>query len=407
MDKFIALPVVKGAAFYLERAGHYILVDGGSGKNAISNMVRQKCTRIDVLICTHNDADHADGVIELLESTDIPIEEVWIPASWTYRLEDLIKNERNFFKELFHNILEMRDISDEDVQVFYNGTDGRLSEILCQKHEGKYRNTTESLRCDKDLCYEKQKCFEHEQDHDALSALLDIADNFDPWCQNIDCFIDIVMLRNQKPQLQLFSICFQLAKNIKSILRLAYQRGCKIRLFEYGGKPNAAAKDGEEWLSPVNSHEIYSFKQRSKINALYYCQLTVTNRKSLVFYSPETDNAPPVLFSADSDFSFSLPQFESSSPPIITAPHHGAESSKGAYARIQKMFGDGTDFVFVRSDSKTKIRPGATFKEQNNRYCTICCQGNNSKLGEVSFEGEEVKKSWKSTSEKRCTCKGV
>ena len=69
MSKFIALPVGQGDAFYLERSDFRVLVDGGRSKRAISGWVRDICetTFLDVVVCTHNDADHAYGILGLLE----------------------------------------------------------------------------------------------------------------------------------------------------------------------------------------------------------------------------------------------------------------------------------------------------------------------------------------------------
>jgi beta-lactamase superfamily II metal-dependent hydrolase len=106
MSKFIALPVGQGDAFYLERQGMKVLVDGGRSKSAISGLISDvaKSSHLDVVICTHNDADHADGIIGLLENWPGIIKEVWLPGSWTFRMKDLFVNPTNFLNELIDNI---------------------------------------------------------------------------------------------------------------------------------------------------------------------------------------------------------------------------------------------------------------------------------------------------------------
>ena len=49
-----------------------------------------KTAFLDVVICTHQDADHAYGILGLLEEWCGTIKEVWLPGSWTLRMRDLL-----------------------------------------------------------------------------------------------------------------------------------------------------------------------------------------------------------------------------------------------------------------------------------------------------------------------------
>src|SRR4051812_38034551 len=99
MDQLIALPV-KGEAFLLQRDRYHILVDGGGGSNrnsrpsgkALSNAllaVRPNLRKLDVVVCTHADGDHAAGLASFLDywwtdraagpGRDIRVKEFWLP----------------------------------------------------------------------------------------------------------------------------------------------------------------------------------------------------------------------------------------------------------------------------------------------------------------------------------------
>ena len=102
---FTAIAVGQGDAFFLRKHGFTCLVDGGRSRAGFPILFRDvtKLKSIDVIVCTHNDADHANGVLGLLES-GFPVREVWLPASWVDRLEDIILNPKEFFMELCRDI---------------------------------------------------------------------------------------------------------------------------------------------------------------------------------------------------------------------------------------------------------------------------------------------------------------
>ena len=47
---------------------------------------RKRIDNLDLAICSHNDADHANGFIELLES-NIRMKEIWLPYWWASILQ--------------------------------------------------------------------------------------------------------------------------------------------------------------------------------------------------------------------------------------------------------------------------------------------------------------------------------
>ena len=65
MDKFISIGVNQGDTFYLERGDKKILVDGGRSTLGFPlQFERTTGTKeVDVIVCTHADADHINGLI--------------------------------------------------------------------------------------------------------------------------------------------------------------------------------------------------------------------------------------------------------------------------------------------------------------------------------------------------------
>ena len=86
---FSALEIGKGDAFLLENNGWYCLFDaGGSGNRVKTILKRKKIKKLDLAICSHNDEDHANGFIKLLEKdSKIEIKEIWLPYWWASILQ--------------------------------------------------------------------------------------------------------------------------------------------------------------------------------------------------------------------------------------------------------------------------------------------------------------------------------
>lgn len=162
-----------------------------------------------------------------------------------------------------------------------------------------------------------------------------------------------------------------MADRVARIARRAIQKGCHIRFFEYNLHQSLGGALGI--LEPVNSQEISKFPTFANADILDYLALTIDNKQSLVFYSPESQGEGAVLFCADSDLSgVSLNLPRPSNNILITSPHHGSESNKQAYQIINEWLGDKAKAIWVRSDSRSKSRPGQIYKQQKNRYCTRC-----------------------------------
>ena len=381
MSKFIALPVGQGDAFYLERKKFRVLVDGGRSKSAISSLMNAICksNHLNVLVCTHNDCDHANGVIGLLENWEGKIGEVWLPGTWTTRMKDLFVHPKQFMEELLCDLISLNVHDQFEPQSLEDliRTEGLDSPRT--GHEDKIEFSLEEI---------VEASDEREDDEWFWSGLTN------PVARKL--FLLIRPLTEK--QISLLCNAIEAASRIRIIAKLAYRRGCKVRFFEFCGKP-PGRRDG--LLIPVNSQETLSIAS-APIGILRYLALTTANKESLVFYSPEVGKEPAVLFAADSDLNF--PLFGSQTkPPIVTSPHHGSDQNGSAYNVVNNWTRTSDiEPIWVRCDCKSKKRPGSRFLAQKTRLCTLC---NNGDTGRQAVRLHSRQGAWQVTrGTTRCNC---
>lgn len=356
---FMALPVAAGDAFYLRRDGLHILVDGGRSQSALPKLIKSHLNtqHLDVVVCTHNDSDHANGILGLLCSGDVSIQEIWLPASWTLRLDDLVRNPTRFFAEVARDIDTLEN--PESLESYAeNSRQESRDQIARAEYEEKDMETWLVEIFERDE-------LERQRSELDLQMLL-----HHPWglypCNpyRLIGFADTWRIR-------LWMESLKAGQRIKEIFETALDCGVNIRLFKFSANNPRGGLPGN--FEPVNCLECSRFR-KYPITALSYLALTTSNRESLVFYAPECleDSNPAVLFSADSNIGFGLSHINRpSNNLLVTAPHHGSESNKRAYQSVRSWI-DANNVIWVRSDGKYKTRPGTTFKQQPYRVCTIC-----------------------------------
>jgi hypothetical protein len=117
MSRFIAIPVAQGDAFYLERGEWSVLVDGGRGRAGFAAMFQTatKTDGVSLAVCTHNDADHANGILGFLEA-GFRCEEVWLPGRWLAALPDVLKPFVEVFVELAADVAQVKGLPDTEKQ---------------------------------------------------------------------------------------------------------------------------------------------------------------------------------------------------------------------------------------------------------------------------------------------------
>lgn len=82
MAKFTAIGVGEGDSFYLDTGTKTILVDGGKAEKGFPSQFRTSIDKeeVDILVCTHCDADHANGIFGFLQA-GLTCKEVWLPGT--------------------------------------------------------------------------------------------------------------------------------------------------------------------------------------------------------------------------------------------------------------------------------------------------------------------------------------
>lgn len=356
MSRFIAIPVGQGDAFYLERNDFSVLVDGGRSRLGFSAMfqsVTERCTErygADIVICTHNDADHVNGIMGFLEG-GLECGEVWLPGRWLATLPNVLRPFANVFSTLRDDIeREHPDIVDIS----------EYGDILHKRRSDFSQTNDDSLENGKDGW--PQSCL------DALEA----AATWEEELWGIDRLLDWHVSQQlwlSGKGIKLLWSAIGAANRIRTIALLAFHRGIPVRWFEYdiqtpmGGIRNV--------LEPINAREIAVI--RPIVGSLFSSlSLTTANKESLVFWSPPTEQHPGVLFTADSDLSGAkLPP--SLANAIVTAPHHGSENNANAYMEIKNCAAtDYSTIIWVRSDGRYRTRPGNTYRGLAHRLCTLC-----------------------------------
>lgn len=370
---FTAIDVGRGDAFYLNRNDVSILVDGGQSTNLIEQKFIKAVDKrhVNYLVCTHNDSDHANGILGFLQS-GLRCDEVWLPGSWANRIGELGDDAiRDFIGELYYDC-----------------------ETITNTHKIKGFSPLSNLG--DDFSKEAEQSAESSDKGPEgielgrpIQRLRATADGV-----NLELYLPYSQKLTHVKNQMLFDEAIRAAGRIRAIARAASCRNIPIRWFEFN---NLTAKGGVSGiLEPVNSEEI--FRSRKYLgSALRYLALTTANRESLVFQSPASDDFSGVLFLADSDLSFNQPV--PSNVQLFTAPHHGSEANSHAYAKMIM----GEDAILVRSDANSRKRPGKTYLSQNARkYCTIC---RGVAMGKQPVRFQVANGRWQAFNSQWCLCR--
>lgn len=365
MPRFVAIPVAQGDAFYVERDDFSVLVDGGRGRSAFPAMFQASthADGVDVAVCTHNDADHANGVLGFLEA-GLRCHEVWLPGRWLAALPDVLKPFGELFVELADNVAEREAPS--TIEVSPPG----LSPLEAYEEKMPGRVDESPISAD-----DAPSVAEDGWPESCLRML----EQAEPWEAGPGGRLwppnDWPFLRNRHYRrlgltgVQLLWSAIDAARRIRDLAVEAFHRGIPVRWFEFD---TAAPSGGVPALRPVNARAIVRVRPRVAL-LLDFLALTVSNRESLVFWLPPTDQHPGVLFTADSALAGMRLPLELSGA-ISTAPHHGSEANAAAYGAVSRVAQQSSSSVtWVRSDGRYRSRPGPTYLGlSSRRLCTLC-----------------------------------
>ena len=394
-SRFIALPVGQGDAFFLETPGRTLLVDGGRSIDCFADLFRNITGRssVDFVICTHNDADHANGIIGFLQRGCI-CGEIWLPARWLATLPHVLKPWPEILDSFRQPVLDAQgDFEELGRRAWESGTP--LIELYGDQlsREGRFKLETDGTDSTREV----------DGWPAGLISELEKADEDQPpgvvWVAN-HAVIRLWPFFNGKPATQLFLEALGAARRIREIALAAFHGGVAVRWFVFSDK--AAPSDGLEWLEPANARQTVQVKPAAPEEAVAWLALSTSNRESLVFWAVKEGRCPRVLFTADSDLrGVRLPPALDAF--MVTAPHHGSEANSNAYQEVKRMHG-GSNVTWVRSDGRYRSRPGQSYlNAPRSRACTLCRTQPPSSKQAVAFFARSRK--WtRSRTTKRCSC---
>lgn len=372
----IALPVGQGDAFFLRREKFTALVDGGKSRTGLPDLFRTlvKHPGVDVLVCSHNDADHANGVLGFLES-ELRCGEVWLPDLWNDRLDDLLDRPSEFGRELIENVARQElpgDVENRPSRVLEG-----LGDIFADGELERQEDNLDNLR------RAAPRSLKSREDNDELEmemvATLGWRRHWG-WAGRRGQLIDEAV---------------GAASRIRAIALCAADRGLPIRWFKHSGSSTSGGIS--KILVPINAQERVR-RPRPKVTALRYLSLSVSNRLSLAFCSPSDENWPGVVFTTDSDLR-DCGTIPCGLGAIVTAPHHGAEANKRVYQRLHDSKLE--KVIWIRSDGNFASRPGPAFLGEVDRYCTLCRNGKGTKQT-LHFRLNGGR--WSAGATRACTC---
>lgn len=394
MSQFIAIPVAQGDAFYLARNGWSVLVDGGRSIAGFHSLFKDttKAQGVNILVCTHNDADHANGILGFLEA-GLTCEEVWLPGRWLEVLPRVLCPFVEVFDELIDNIEKaewpLNTIELQPGAPPIETYADRLHGTLVDNH---FENN-ELTEVENGWPESYIKLIEQSEDWGLAPPLCPLRQD--------GCKSYLRSLMFGQKELELLWSAIEAASRIRAIAIQAFHRGIPVRWFEFDPHNPSGGIDS---LRPINAREIANVRLRVT-SLLDFLALTVSNKESLVFWSPPQDQYDGVLFTADSDLAgVKLPSQLHGA--IVTAPHHGSDANAVAYQIVASSPQHASSpTTWVRSDGRYQKRPGVNFlKLPFPRFCTLCRRTNKIFTNKCEVRLFSQKGVWVNKNTPRCSC---
>lgn len=388
-DMVLALPV-KGESFLLRRAGQAVLVDGGLPSDRIAKVLEQQVRdvrRLDVVVCTHGDRDHAGGLPNLLNDWAGRIGQLWLPGRWVDVVPSLARDPAGFLSELVRELdAELMAPSDEVLGAIRDADD-EVPQIdrrdASSPPWSRDAGSADGWFDDADEALDPEELLREPEWFSTLRRVAGELASDDDSSRAFNAARRKVRRRHKRlasklqARIALYWLdLIETAKAIRGIAVAAIQHGMRTRWFDFEefARTRQAIGGTRGFLVPVNAVE-----QAPPPTALFlYMRLTLINQQSLVFLAPPALSRLGVLFCADSplgdgtDFTRSfLPALTRPSWPIVaTAPHHGSETNSVAYSHLNKW----ADVVVLLRAGGSAKQPGETFLNQNSclRLCARC-----------------------------------
>lgn len=411
-DRFVAIDVHEGDAFYLEIAGetpYTILVDGGENHQKNNMPFSQQFknafpghTGVDLLVCTHCDNDHVLGLIDFL-TANLKAQELWVPDQWFDYIQFCSVDPGHCIVHLVDEIANLDPAEVEALAATFQPRENPSSE-------------EESPRSTHPHELERASSVEGEekaQSANRLVPLLPAALRFAEHQARLHAYE-----HSWSPSKSNFMhLVLRLIVEAEALVALAHRKGVQVKWFALNA---VAPAGGNQHLKPLNCEEVprqWKKANRNRNASLPKAEERKVNENGLVFYAPATESRPVVLFSGDSDYSF-LNQLPQSTIPwgpdmLITTPHHGAGTKNNdrlvrEYKGYLATHGP-VPTVWVRSDRHTRYRPAPWYIDLPKStpaatYCTRCRSHTGTQRVELRWTGA----AWAPVSSGqlwRCQCK--
>ena len=294
---------------------------------------------LDVVVCTHADSDHVNGLISYF-SDGGEARELWVPGKWRELLKRMSTNWQEAYDEIAGSILA---VEDEQRQRIADGIAQGLSPLeaygsIVRPETAPEEKVTEEPATDTET-------------DDFLDRPLRALGPYGFFDYEADGYLlwRSFRRRTDRPESpidrMLMIDAIETEKNIRNLVRLARRNGSTIQWYEYAGS-NVGTFQGTR--PEVINARSYRIKFKTSGNVMDF--LTPINRDSLVIFVPATPTRPAVLFCGDSDLSFAGTQtIPITTGTLITAAHHGSKDNSNVAQVLASQLAH-TPTVWVRSD---------------------------------------------------------
>lgn len=405
-DRLLALPI-RGESFLLQREAHTILVDGGYKSDRVAPVLRSLPTpieRLDVVVCTHGDRDHAGGLVDLLGDRDIDIGELWLPGRWADVVPELIQNPKAFVDRLITELDETEDgslreiVGVDDSDTFEAAMFGHIhdqrSRAFLPPDRAREPESSDIRGIRPDLVAEDGEPIDFDAtDHGAEPAWF--ASLRHEFKRREDAGALRAAFRSGRqrvqyrrrrtwigrPAIQFWLELMDTAEAIRGIADYAIRRQLGVRWFDFHEFSRTRQRRGgiRNFLIPLNAVEQAPPPQMA---LSYIARLTPINEECLAFLAPPSWHRLGVVFCGDSpmgdgekyknSFLADEVRLDTWLPVVATAPHHGSESNACAYQHVGAW---ANVCVWLRAGGSAK-QPGPTFQALDfpHRVCSKCPQ---------------------------------
>jgi hypothetical protein len=386
MQRLVALPIT-GEAFLYGRDGIHVLVDSGWSGSSLAKALRvcaPHLTRIDVAVCTHGDSDHAGGLATLLDHWRGRIGQLWLPGRWVEVIPRLLMDAKQLVNALVDDLVSLaRDRTDLNAE---NLDAEEIERLLDTEAVRQLQPDGDDSDSDEPVTEIDRQDLDDFDEPSWMREMRERAEEIvahDPVAQRAFASARSRVYYRMRRGIvgqglgRYWLSLIQTEENIRKIARHAVTHSIRIRWFDYGGfeertKPSGGVRG---LLVPIDAVEQ---SPPPRIGLRLWESLSRINRESLVFYAPEANSWPGILFMADSPLGtgtgfltpFRLPQLKPLRAIIATAPHHGAESAACAYRNLSHW---AVVALWIRTGGLPR-HPEKTFRSlpATNRTCTHC-----------------------------------